>query len=105
MRAYQFSDDFTAACRKFFGFSLFSVGFFTLSLAFQPVPFFLLLLRLYLGKFFIGISDIDLTDIIEVNIDLLRSFFSYALGFINNNPVDKFGKHQIGDFRGIFVFA
>ena len=34
------------------------------------LPFFLLLLRFQFGKFFLGISNIDLADIVEINVNL-----------------------------------
>ena len=67
--------------------------------------FFLLFLCFYLGKFFFGIGNIHLTDIVKINIDLLCSCFSHTLCFINHNLINKFIEHCIGDFRRIFTLA
>jgi len=105
MRTYPCFDDFATVFSKFFCLSLLSIGFFTLTLFLQSLLFFLFFLLFYLGKFFLGVGNIDLSDIIEVNINLLCLCFSHTLGFIHHNLVNEFGKHQIRNFRRIFVLA
>ena len=105
MRAYFLFYDFTAIFSDFLRLAFLSVGFFTLTLFCQSFHFFLFFLLFYLGKFFLGVGNIDLPDIIEININLLRSCFSHTLGFIHHNLVNEFDKHQIGNFRRIFVLA
>ena len=105
MRTYLCFDDFATVFSKFFRLSLLSIGFFTLTLFLQSLLFFLFFLLFYLGKFFLGVGNIDLSDIIEINVNLLRSCFTYTLGFIHHNLVNEFGKHQIGNFRRIFILA
>jgi len=105
MRTYFCFDDFATVFSKFFRLSLLSIGFFTLTLFLQSLLFCLFFLLFYLGKFFLGVGNIDLSDIIEINVNLLRSCFTYTLGFIHHNLVNEFGKHQIGNFRRIFILA
>ena len=47
-----------------------------MTLFFQSLLFLLFFLLFYLGKFFFGIGNIHLTDIVKININLLRSCFS-----------------------------
>jgi len=102
MGTYLCFDNFATVFSKFFRLSILSIGFFTLTLFLQSLLFFLLF---YLGKFFLGVGNIDLSDIIEVNINLLCPCFSHTLGFIHHNLVNEFGKHQIGNFRRIFILS
>ena len=105
MRTHLCFDDFATVFSKFFRLLLLSIGFFTLTLFLQSLLFFLFFLLFYLGKFFLGVGNIDLSDTIEVNINLLCPCFSQTLGFIHHNLVNKFGKHQIRNFRRIFILA
>ena len=105
MRTYLRFDDFTAIFSNFLRLSFLSVGFFTLTLFCQSFYFFLFLLCLYLGKFFFRIGNIDLPNIVKININLLCSCFSHSLRFIDNNLVNKFVKHQIGDFCRLFALG
>jgi len=105
MRTYLCLDDFSTVFSKFFRLSLLSVGFFTLTLPCQSFHFNLFFLCLDFSKFFFRIGNIDLSDIIEVNINLLGSCFSHALRFIYHNLVNEFSKHQIGNLCRLFALA
>ena len=85
MGTYLCFDNFATVFSKFFRLSILSIGFFTLTLFLQSLLFFLFFLLFYLGKFFLGVGNIDLSDIIEVNINLLCLCFSHTLGFIHHN--------------------
>ena len=86
-------NDLATVFSDFLCLSLFSVGFFTFALFFHALPFFLLFLHFQFGKFFLGISNIDLADIVEINVNLLCAGIACTLGFINNDFIDKFVKH------------
>ena len=86
-------NDLATVFGNFLRLSLFSVGFFTFALLFHALLFFLLLLRFQFGKFFLGISNIDLTYIVKINVNLLCAGVACTLGFINNDLIDKFVKH------------
>ena len=88
MRTHFCFDDFATVFNKFFRLSLLSIGFFTLTLFLQSLLFCLFFLLFYLGKFFLGVGNIDLSDIIEINVNLLRSCFTYTIGFIHHNLVN-----------------
>ena len=105
MRANLCLNDFATVFSDFLCLSLFSVGFFTLALSCQALLFLLLFLCFYLGKFFFGIGNIHLTDIVKINIDLLCSCFSHTLCFIDHYLINKFIEHCIGDFRRIFALT
>lgn len=98
-------NDLATVFSDFLCLSLFSVGFFTLTLSCQSLLFLLFFLCFYLGNFFFGIGNIHLTDIVKININFLCSCFSRTLCFINHNLINKVIKHRIGDFRRIFAFA
>ena len=105
MGAYLCFYDFSTVFSEFFRLSLLSVCFFTLTLSCQSFRFNLFFLCLYFGKFFFRISNIHLSDIVEININLLCPCFSNALCFIYHNLVNEFSKHQIGNFCRLFTLA
>ena len=95
MRTNLCLDDFTTVFCDFLCLSFFSVGFFTLTLSCQALLFFLLFLCFYLGKFFFGIGNIHLTDVVKINIDFLCSCFTHTLGFIDHYLINKLIEHCI----------
>ena len=86
MRTHFGFNDLATVFSDFLCLSLFSIGFFTFALFFQALPFFLLFLHFQFGKFFLGISNIDLTDIVEININLLCAGVACTLGFMFLKP-------------------
>ena len=100
-----FLQDFAAVFSNLLSLPLFPVGFGACFFLCDPLRLGAFLLLLHLCKFFLGVGNVDLSGVVEININLLCSGIAHALRLMHDDFINHLPEHGVTHLVTLLIFV